>query len=239
MDNPFLRTEMMLGREAMERLSRSHVAIFGLGGVGSWCVEALCRSGIGELTLIDQDIISESNLNRQAIALHSTLGQSKAEAAARRMQDINPHCVIHPMEGRYEAQCRETFFAQTYDYIVDAIDLVSCKLDLIETAHLRNIPILSALGTGNKLDPTRLQVSDITKTMGCPLARVVRRELKKRGIPHHKVVFSPEEARTPLDCGETPPPGRRSIPASVVWVPASAGLLLAATVVDDLLGMPH
>lgn len=236
MNECFLRTEMMLGREAMERLSQCHVAVFGLGGVGSWCAEALCRSGVGELTLIDQDSISHSNLNRQAIALHSTLGQDKAAAAAHRMRDINPDCVLHPIPMRYEAANREFFFSTPYDYIVDAIDLVSCKLDLIESAHLRDIPIISALGTGNKLDPTRLQLSDISKTSGCPLARVVRRELKQRGIGRHKVVFSPEEAHKPLDCGETPPPGRRSIPASVIWVPASAGLLLASAVVEDLLG---
>jgi len=235
MEETFLRTEMLLGREAMDILSRSHVAVFGLGGVGSWCAEALCRSGVGELTLIDQDTVSESNLNRQAIALRSTLGKPKAEAAAQRMRDISPHCLVHPVIGRYEAQRREDFFRADYSYVVDAIDLVSCKLDLIETAHRRSIPIISALGTGNKLDPTLLQISDISKTSGCPLARVVRKELRNRGITRHKVVFSPEEARTPIDCGETPPPGRRSIPASVVWVPASAGLLLASAVVQDLI----
>ena len=233
-DSQFVRTEMLLGSAALKRLRRSHVAILGLGGVGGWCAEALCRTGVGELTLADQDTISESNLNRQMAALHSTLGQPKAEATARRLADIAPDCVLHPLLLRYEAQRREEFFSGRYDYIVDAIDLVSCKLDLIETAHSRGIPIISALGTGNKLDPQQLRLADISRTEGCPLARVIRKELRHRGIQHHKVVFSPELARTPCDCGQEPDPGRRSVPASTMWVPASAGLMLAYAVVADL-----
>ena len=237
MDPRFLRTEMLLGREAMERLSSAHVCVLGLGGVGSWCAEALARSGVGALTLMDQDTVEPSNLNRQAEALESTLGLPKAEAMALRVRDIAPACRVRPVRGRYEAGTREEFFAGNYDYIVDAIDLVSCKLDLIETALARSIPVISALGTGNKLDPSLLRVSDLSQTQGCPLARVVRKELRKRGILHHKVVWSPEEARTPsLPAGETPPPGRRSIPGSVMWVPAAAGLLLASEVIRDLTG---
>ena len=151
MDEQFIRTQMLLGSDAMSRLQKSHVAVFGLGGVGSWCAEALCRSGIGELTLVDLDDVSVSNINRQAAALHSTVGMKKAEATALRLSDISPNCILHPIAERYEAATREHFFSAHYDYIVDAIDLVSCKLDLIETAHQRNIPIISALGTGPKM----------------------------------------------------------------------------------------
>lgn len=236
MDEQFSRTQMLLGTEAMERLRRSHVAVFGLGGVGSWCAEALCRSGVGELTLVDLDDVSVSNINRQAAALHSTVGMQKAEATALRLKDISPDCILHPMAERYEADTRERFFSVWYDYIVDAIDLVSCKLDLIETAHSRNIPIISALGTGNKLDAQQLRIADISKTEGCPLARIVRKELRARGINHHPVVFSPELAYHAEDGSEAPPPGRRSIPASSMWVPATAGLLLAQAVILHLAG---
>ncbi|HJA63586.1 MAG TPA: tRNA threonylcarbamoyladenosine dehydratase [Candidatus Intestinimonas stercoravium] len=233
MNDRFLRIQMLLGEPAMERLAAAHVCVLGLGGVGSWCAEALARSGVGALTLMDQDRVELTNLNRQAQALTSTLGLPKAEAMARRVADISPACKVRPVVGRYEPAARETFFSTDYDYIVDAIDLVSCKLDLIETALARKIPILSALGTGNKLDAAALRVSDISKTEGCPLARVVRKELRARGIHHHKVVWSPEPAH-PAAQPETPPPGRRSVPASVMWVPAAAGLLLAGEVVMDL-----
>ena len=237
MDEQFIRTRMLLGAPAMERLKRSHVAVLGLGGVGGWCAEALCRSGVGELTLADQDTVSVSNLNRQCAALRSTVSMEKAQATARRLSDINPDCVLHPLVLRYEADTREAFFAAKYDYIVDAIDLVSCKLDLIETAHARAIPIISALGTGNKRDAQQLRIADIAQTQGCPLARVVRKELRKRGIPHHKVVFSPELPRSAEGGDEAPPPGRRSVPASAMWVPAAAGLLLAQAVILDLAGL--
>lgn len=236
MEDQFLRTQMLLGPAAMERLRRSHVAVFGLGGVGSWAAEALARSGVGELTLVDCDEVGLTNLNRQLQAVHSTLGLRKTGAMAARLLDVNPDCVLHPVDAKYEAGRREEFFAPRYDYIIDAIDLVSCKLDLIETALARGVPIISALGTANKLDATLLRVSDISKTEGCPLARVVRKELRARGISHHKVVFSPEPARKPLDCGEQPVPGRRSVPASIMWVPAAAGMLIASEVVSDLIG---
>lgn len=237
MEDQFIRTRMLLGDDAFARLQSSHVAIFGLGGVGSWCAEALCRSGVGELTLIDLDDLSVSNINRQSFAVHSTVGMKKAEAAALRLADISPNCRLHPMAARYEAQTREKFFTQPYDCIVDAIDLVSCKLDLIETAHTRGIPMISAMGTGNKLDAQQLRLADLSKTQGCPLARVVRKELKARGIIHHPVVFSPELPSRAHDGTEAPPPGRRSIPASSMWVPASAGLLLAQWVISHLTGV--
>ena len=225
---------MLLGADAMARLRRCHVIVFGLGGVGSYAAECLARSGVGELTLVDQDTISVTNINRQLYALRSTVGQSKAEVAARRCADIDPELRVHPICATYDAAHRDRFFSTHYDYIVDAIDLVSCKLDLIEQARLRRIPILTALGAGNKLDPTLLQVTDISKTSGCPLARVMRRELRARDIRRLKVVYSPEEPAETQQL-ETPPPGRRSVPASVAWVPATAGLLMGSVVVRDLL----
>lgn len=234
MDEALLRTEMLLGSAAMEKLKRSHVAVLGLGGVGSWCAEALARSGIGTLTLADCDEVSPSNLNRQLEATISTLGLPKAQAMAERISEIFPSCKVIPLVYRYTPENREIFFAGGYDYIVDAIDIVSCKLDLIQTSLERNIPIVSALGTGNKLDPSRFQISDISKTMGCPLARVIRKELRARGILHHRVLWSDEEPIEPRSCGETPPAGRRSIPGSVAWVPSCAGLMLAGDVVLSL-----
>lgn len=234
MHEQFTRTAMMLGETSIEQLQRSHVIVFGLGGVGSYVVEALARAGVGELTLVDQDTLSLSNINRQLFALHSTVGMAKAEAAAQRCRDINPDILVHPMVATYDAAHREDFFHSHYDYIVDAIDLVSCKLDLIQQAQARQIPIISALGTGNKLNPQLLQITDISKTSGCPLARVMRRELRNLGIRHLKVVFSPEQP-APTTQMETPPPGRRSVPASVPWVPACAGLMMGGAVVQDLL----
>ena len=225
---------MLLGADAMARLRRCHVIVFRLGGVGSYAAECLARSGVGELTLVDQDTISVTNINRQLYALRSTVGQSKAEVAARRCADIDPELRVHPICATYDAAHRDRFFSTHYDYIVDAIDLVSCKLDLIEQARLRRIPILTALGTGNKLDPTLLQVTDISKTSGCPLARVMRRELRARDIRRLKVVYSPEEPAETQQL-EAPPPGRRSVPASVAWVPATAGLLMGSVVIRDLL----
>ena len=212
MHEQFLRTEMVLGQPALERLQNAHVAVFGLGGVGSYAAEILARSGVGELTLVDQDTVSVTNINRQLCALHSTVGQSKAEVTARRCRDISPSAVIHPICATYDAAHREDFFSARYDYIADCIDLVTCKLDL-----------------------TLLRVTDISQTSGCPLARVMRKELRSRGIRHLKVVFSPEQpaATTQL---EAPSPGRRSVPASVPWVPSTAGILLAGAIVRDLIG---
>ena len=233
MNERFLRNEMMLGSDAVQKLAKAHVCVVGLGGVGSYAVEALARSGIGEMTLIDQDEYSLSNCNRQLGALTSTIGQSKAHALAVRVSDINPDCIVHPIVGKYTKEDRERFWSN-YDYRVDAIDLVACKIDLITQAQERGIPIISALGTGNKLDATRLEVTDLSKTYGCPLARVMRRELGRLGIKHLKVVFSPEEAAETTQ-PEAPPPGRRSVPASVPWVPSVAGLLMGGAVVMDLI----
>ena len=233
MNDQFLRTQMLLGADAMERLCRSHVAVFGLGGVGSYAVEALVRSGIGELTLIDDDSVSVTNLNRQLEALHSTVGQDKTDAVAARCRDINPGIVLHTICARYDAAHREAFFSAHYDYIIDAIDTVSSKLDLIESALSRGIPIISALGTGNKTDPSQLRIDDISKTYNCSLARVMRKELRDRGVKHLRVIYSPELPAKP-EALEAPPPGRRSVPASLVWVPGCAGLMMAGDVVLTL-----
>ena len=232
MNERFLRAGMLLGAGAMEKLKNSHVAVFGLGGVGSWCAEALARSGVGRITLIDRDTVGRSNINRQLCALESTLGLGKAEVMKARLCDINPDISVTALTGHYDAAHREDFFAD-YDFIVDCIDLVACKVDLIRTAKERGIPIVSALGTGNKCDAERLTLCDIKKTSGCPLARVVRRELRAVGIEHHDVVFSPEEAMEAAQ-HEAPPPGRRSVPGSLIWVPASAGMLLCQHVVMKL-----
>ena len=236
MDNPFLRNEMLWGQAGQRRLAASHVILFGLGGVGSYTAECLARAGVGELTLVDSDTVSVTNINRQLEALHSTVGLPKAEAVAARIRDINPDAILHPMQATYDAAHRDDFFPPgcRYDSIVDAIDLVSCKLDLAETARRLDISLIMALGTGNKLDPPPLRLADISETYGCPLARVMRKELRNRGIHHQKVVFSPEEAAPTLQL-ESPPPGRRSVPASNPWVPATAGLLLGSAVVRDLL----
>lgn len=223
---------MLLGTQAMEKLKNSHVAVFGLGGVGSWCAEALVRSGVGRITVIDRDTVGRSNINRQLIATEKTVDMPKAEVMKARLLEINPDAQVKAICAHYDAEHREAFFAD-YDFIVDAIDLVSCKLDLIQTALERGLPIVSSLGTGNKKDASQLRLCDISKTSGCPLARVMRKELRARGIEHLDVVFSPEE---PMECEqvETPPPGRRSVPGSLVWVPATAGMLLCQHVVTKL-----
>lgn len=231
----FLREAMFYGPDAVALLSRKHVMVLGIGGVGSYCVEALARAGIGRLTLVDSDIVGLTNLNRQLCALHSTLGQYKSDVMAARILDINPQCNVTSMPVLYTEPDKEQFFDLKPDYIVDAIDTVSCKLSLIETAVQRNIPILSAMGTGNRQDPARFRICDIAETSGCSLARIVRKELRNRGIRHHMVLFSDEPAVTPLPL-DAPPPGRRSVPASLSWVPPCAGLMLAGYVIRDLIG---
>ena len=228
-----LRTEMLIGSEAITKLQSSHVAVFGLGGVGSWCAEALVRTGVGELTIVDDDTFSETNINRQAGALYSTVGQAKTEVMARRLLDINPNLKLHSICGRYVPEERERFFGE-FDYIADAIDSVTSKVDLIVTAVEREIPILSSMGTGNKLDASKLQLTDLSKTSGCPLARVMRRELKKHGITHLDVMFSTEEPIKPREL-EVLPEGKRSVPGSVMWVPAVAGLRMAQHIVLKLI----
>ena len=233
MNDPFIRQEMLIGPEVQTRLRASSVIVFGIGGVGSYVCEGLARAGVGSLTLVDNDTVGLSNLNRQLCALHSTLGQYKSDVMAARVRDINPECNVISLPMLYNEETKDRFFTKHFDYIVDAIDLVSCKLSLIETARQRGIPIISAMGTGNKLDPTRFRITDISQTSGCHLARVMRRELRARGIEHHTVLFSEELPATPLPL-EPPPPGRRSIPASVSWVPSCAGLMLAGFVVQAL-----
>ena len=234
MEKRFIRAASLLGEAAMARLAVSHVAVFGLGGVGSWCAEALARSGVGRLTLVDRDTVSESNINRQLPALSSTVGQRKTAVMAARVLDINPLCEVRTLTGTYDAEHREEFLAD-YDYVADAIDLVSCKLDLICTCLERDIPILSALGTGNKQDPSLLRVSDLAETQNDALARVIRKELRARGVLHTEVVWSPETPMEPIPY-EAPDPGRRSVPGSLAWVPSSAGLLMARHIVLRLIG---
>lgn len=231
----FLREAMFYGQDALDRLAQAHVMILGIGGVGSYCAEAIARAGVGQITLVDNDTVGLTNLNRQLCALHSTLGKYKSDVMAERIRDINPNCRVTSLPLLYQDDNKETFFSLEPDYIVDAIDLVSCKLSLIQTAKDRNIPIISAMGTGNKQDPTRFRICDISETTGCPLARVMRRELRNRGIVHHTVLFSDEPAITPIPL-EAPPPGRRSIPASLSWVPSCAGLMLAGYVIRDMIG---
>ena len=230
----FLRQAMFYGPETTEILAKKHVMILGIGGVGSYAAEAVARAGVGRITLVDNDTVGRTNINRQLCALHSTIGRYKSDVMAERILDINPACQVTSLPKLYQEDNKEDFFSLNPDYIIDAIDLVSCKLSLIVTAMERNIPIVSAMGTGNKQDPTRFQITDISKTSGCPLARVMRKELKNRGILHHTVLFSDEDAITPIPL-ETPPPGRRSIPASLSWVPSCAGLMLGGYVIRDLL----
>ena len=231
----FLRNRMLLGADAMARLAMAHVAVLGLGGVGGYAAEALARAGVGRLTLADCDVVDPTNINRQMCALHSTIGMHKAEASRDRLLDINPELRTRAMVLRYSAPTRETFFDTRYDYIIDAIDLVTCKLDVIETALSRGIPIVSALGAGNKMDASQLRVTDIGKTQSCPLARVMRRELRHRGITRHMVLWSPETPMVPEPLAP-PPAGRRSVPASIPWVPACAGFMLAGFVVQKISG---
>ena len=234
MDQRTSRELMLIGEAALEKLKNAHVAVFGLGGVGSWCAEALARAGVGRLTLIDQDTVSLTNVNRQIIALSSTVDRPKAEVMAERIYDINPAICTTPIVGSYSAEDRERFFAP-YNFVADAIDLVSCKIDLILSCRERDIPIISALGTGNKKDASLFEISDISKTYGCALARVMRKELRARGVNHLDVVFSPEEPMEPMQL-EAPPPGRRSVPGSLVWVPAAAGLLMAQHIITKIIG---
>ena len=235
MREQFLRTEMLLGTRALERLQGARVAVFGLGGVGGYAVEALARSGVGSLDLIDNDTVSISNLNRQILATHSTVGMRKVDAARQRVLDINPECQVRTYPVFYTPETADSFDFTQYDYIVDAIDTVTGKLALVEHARAAGTPIICCMGTGNKLDASAFQVADISKTSMCPLARVMRRELAKRGIRHLKVVYSQEEALTPTGWEEEAAAlGKRQIPGSVAFVPGAAGLLLAGEVIRDL-----
>lgn len=237
MINEFSRTELLLGADGMDKLKKAHVAVFGVGGVGGYAVEALARSGVGALTLIDSDTVSLTNINRQIIALHSTVGLPKVEVAAARVRDINPECRVTTVQAMYLPQNAEEFDFSQYDYIVDAIDTVSGKLSLAVKAQEAGVPLIAAMGAGNKLDPTAFEVADIYDTTECPLARIMRKELRKRGVKALKVVYSREPALVPQGDAdqEEKPQGRRSIPGSVAFVPSVAGLILAGEVIKDLL----
>ena len=240
--NQFSRTELLLGKDGMERLKNARVAVFGIGGVGGYTVEALARSGVGTLDLIDDDKVCLTNLNRQIIATRKTVGKYKVDVAKERILEINPDAVVHTADQ---------FDLSQYDYVVDAIDTVTGKIELVMQAQKSNTPIISCMGAGNKMDASAFEVADIYKTSGCPLARVMRRELKKRRVRHLKVVYSKEPAMTPVDemaisCKTNCicPPGtarkctqRRQVPGSNAFVPAVAGLIVAGEIVRDLTGV--
>ena len=228
----FVRTEMLFGEEAMKKFASSRVAVFGIGGVGGHAAEALVRSGIGNIELIDADTVCQSNINRQLCALQSTVGRYKTEVVAERLLDINPDLKLDARCERLTPDNIDTFDLEGYDYIIDAIDTVSAKLALAEKAQALGIPMISSMGTGNKTDPSALTVSDISKTSVCPLARVMRRELKKRGIYKLKVIFSSEEPKTPAQNE-----GKKATPASIAFVPSVAGLLAASEAVKEILSL--
>lgn len=231
MNSRFIRTELLLGKEGIEKLRRSTVAVFGIGGVGSFTCEALVRSGLGKIILIDYDIIDISNINRQIHATSKTVGLAKVEVMKERLLDINPELKVVTYKEKYNEEAKEKLISTDYDYVVDAIDMVTSKIDLIATCKEKNIPIISSMGAGNKLNPTLLQVGDIYSTHTCPLAKVMRRELKKKNIKELKVVWSRENPmKVNLERDEI----RKAVPGSVAFVPSVAGLILASEVIKDL-----
>jgi len=235
MINQFSRTQLVLGADALKKLSRSRVAVFGLGGVGSYAVEALARSGVGTLDIIDNDTVSITNINRQLYALHSTVGKLKADVAEQRILDINPQCRVNKYTTFYMPDTSHIFDFSQYDFIIDAIDTVTGKIEIILNAQKSATPMISCMGTGNKTDPTALEVADIYNTSVCPLARVMRQELKKRGVKKLKVLYSKE---TPVSSGEDTgerSESRRSIPGSLPFVPSVAGLIIAGEAVKSLI----
>ena len=242
MTDQYCRTQLLLGADGLKKLKNSRVAVFGLGGVGGYAVEALARSGIGQLDLIDDDVINLTNLNRQVLALHSTIGMPKVEAAAMRIRDIDPTILVRTYQTFYLPETAGEFDFSQYDYVLDAIDTVTGKLELITRAKEANVPIISCMGTGNKLDPTGFRVSDISKTSGCALARIMRKECAKRGIKGVKVVWSEELPLEPhVDPSADPEShregsSRRALPGSTAFVPAVAGLIMAGEVIRDLSG---
>lgn len=234
---PYSRTALLLGEQAMEKLKNAKVAVFGLGGVGGYVVEALARSGVGALELVDHDTISLTNINRQLLATRSTIGQPKVRAAAERVRDIDPGICVTERQQFFGPDTADQFDFSGYSYVVDAIDTVTGKLALITAAREAGVPILSCMGTGNKLDPTKFQITDITKTSVCPLARIMRKECAKRGIRKLKVLYSTEDPIAPRGgTDEELPEGRRSLPGSVAFVPSVAGLIIAGEVIRDLTG---
>lgn len=236
MEDIFARTRLLLGDEGLRRLADAHVAVFGVGGVGGYAVEALVRSGVGRLDLIDSDTVDATNLNRQIIATAATVGRPKVIVAAERAASINPACEVRPRQCFFLPETAADFDFAAYDYIIDAVDTVSAKVALVEAAGAAGTPIVSSMGAGNKLDPTAFRVADIYETSVDPLARVMRRELRRRGIPALKVVYSTEPPRVPAADGETVKEGARPAPGSVAFVPAVAGLILGGEVVRDLAG---
>ena len=229
MDNFLSRTELLIGKENLEKLKQAHVAVFGCGGVGSYAIEALVRSGIGSLTIVDHDVVDITNINRQLIADTTTIGKPKVEIEKERLLRINPDLNLFTYQEFYEASKADKYFSTSYDYIIDAIDCISAKLSLVKEATNRSIPIISCTGTGNKLDASKFQITDIRKTSVCPLAKVVRRELKKRGIENLKVLFSTEEPHRAIV-----QESNARTPASISFVPSVAGLLIAGEVIRDL-----
>lgn len=225
----FSRTELLIGKEKVEKLNKSKVAIFGIGGVGSYVVEGLARAGVGKFVLIDKDKVDITNLNRQIIATHKTIGKAKVEVSKERILEINPNAEVEIHEEFFLPES-EGILDETVDYIVDAIDTVTAKIELVMRANKLNIPIISSMGTGNKLDPTRFEVTDIYKTEVCPLAKVMRKELKQRGIKKLKVVYSKEEPVKIIH-----KEGKKQPPASISFVPSVAGLIIAGEVIKDLI----
>lgn len=225
---------MLLGKAATEKLARSHLAIFGLGGVGSYALEGLVRAGVGAFDLFDHDTIAKSNLNRQLLATYPNIGAKKVDAAKERILQINPDCSVQTFPVFYLPENASEFDLSRYDYVIDAVDTVSAKLELVTRCQRLSVPLISCMGTGNKLDPTRLRVSDLAKTSVCPLARVMRRELARREIFHCKVVFSDEEPLSPLFSPDEGQNTRRATPGSVSFVPSVAGLIIAGEVIKDL-----
>ena len=234
MVNQFSRTELLLGKEAIEKLAASRVAVFGVGGVGGYVAEALARSGVGTIDLIDSDQVSLTNLNRQIIALHSTVGRYKTEVMRERILDINPDAAVHTHNCFFLPETKDEFDFSEYSYVVDAVDTVTAKIELVMEAQKVGTPIISSMGAGNKLDPTAFEVADIYKTSVCPLAKVMRRELKKRGVKKLKVVYSKEMPLTPMGDVEEEMGKRRALPGSAAFVPSVAGLIIAGEVIKDL-----
>ena len=238
MADEYTRTELLIGNGAMERLKGASVLVFGVGGVGSHCIEALARSGVGHLTLVDNDVVSITNINRQSIALHSTVGRYKTEVMKEKIRDINPEIRVDTHETFILTDNVESVITGKEDYIIDAVDTVTAKLSIVQTALEKGIPVISSMGTGNKLHPELFEITDISKTSVCPLCRVMRRELKSRGISHLKVLYSKEK---PVDTsGRTAGEdmgARRSLPGSISFVPPVAGLLIAGEVVRELAGI--
>ncbi|MBP5163444.1 MAG: tRNA threonylcarbamoyladenosine dehydratase [Spirochaetales bacterium] len=223
------RTALLLGEKRLQRIRDSRVLVFGLGGVGSYVVEALARTGVGTLGIVDNDVVSLSNINRQLYALHSTVGRKKTEVARERILDINPSCVVREYNMFYLPETADQIDLSEYDYVVDCIDTIAAKLELVIRCKAIDVPLISSMGTGNKLDPSQLKVADISKTSVCPLARVMRQELRKRGIYHLKCIFSTEEPATSVVQD-----GSRHAPGSIAFVPSVAGLTIAGEVIRDL-----